>query len=78
MDRGAWQAIYSPWGFNELDTSEQLTLLLFFKKRSINQEVAFAGQHTLSPLRMVRRHLLLPALSAAASLPSFLFATVRK
>ena len=25
MDRGAWQAIYSPWGHKELVTTEQLT-----------------------------------------------------
>ena len=24
MDRGAWQAIYSPWGHTELDTTERL------------------------------------------------------
>ena len=26
MDRGAWWAIYSPWGHKESDTTEQLTL----------------------------------------------------
>ena len=25
MDRGAWQATYSPWGRKESDTTEQLT-----------------------------------------------------
>ena len=25
MDRGAWWAMYSPWGLKELDTTEQLT-----------------------------------------------------
>ena len=25
MDRGAWRAIYSPWGRKESDTTEQLT-----------------------------------------------------
>ena len=29
MDRGAWQATYSPWGRKESDTTERLTLLLF-------------------------------------------------
>ena len=29
MDRGTWQA-YSPGGHKELDTTEQLTFLLFF------------------------------------------------
>ena len=24
MDRGAWQAIYSPWGGKELNTTKQL------------------------------------------------------
>ena len=24
MDRGAWQATYSPWGHKELDTTEQI------------------------------------------------------
>ena len=28
MDRGAWQAIYSPWGCKELDMTEQLSLTL--------------------------------------------------
>ena len=28
MDRGAWQAIYSPWGWKELDMIEQLSLTL--------------------------------------------------
>ena len=28
MDRGAWQATYSPWGCKELDTTELLSLLL--------------------------------------------------
>ena len=28
MDRGAWWAIYSPWGRKESDTTEQLTLSL--------------------------------------------------
>ena len=28
MERGAWRATYSPWGHKELDTAEQLTLLL--------------------------------------------------
>ena len=28
MDRGAWGAIYSPWGHKELDMTEQLTLTL--------------------------------------------------
>ena len=26
MDRGAWQAIYSPWGHKESDMSEQLSI----------------------------------------------------
>ena len=26
MDRGAWQAIYSTWGYKELDTTKQLSL----------------------------------------------------
>ena len=25
MDRGAWQATYSPWGRKELDTTERLS-----------------------------------------------------
>ena len=25
MNRGAWQAAYSPWGHEELDTSEQFS-----------------------------------------------------
>ena len=25
MDRGAWQATYSPWGHSKLDTTERLT-----------------------------------------------------
>jgi len=29
MDREAWQAIYSPWGCKESDTTEQPTVLLF-------------------------------------------------
>ena len=28
VDRGAWQAAYTQWGHKELDTTEQLTLLL--------------------------------------------------
>ena len=28
MDRGAWQATYSPWGCKELDTTEQLSTQL--------------------------------------------------
>ena len=28
MDRGAWQATYSPWGHKESDMIEQLTLSL--------------------------------------------------
>ena len=28
MDGGAWQATHSPWGCKELDTTEQLTLLM--------------------------------------------------
>ena len=28
MDRGAWWAIYSPWGLKEPDTTERLTLSL--------------------------------------------------
>ena len=31
MDRGAWQAIYSPWGCKELDRTQQLTVPLFTK-----------------------------------------------
>ena len=27
MDRGAWQAAYSPWRHKELDTTEQLSTL---------------------------------------------------
>ena len=27
MDRGAWQAAYSPWGLKESDTTEQLHLI---------------------------------------------------
>ena len=26
MDKGAWQATYSPWGHREMDMTEQLTL----------------------------------------------------
>ena len=25
LDRGAWRAVYSPWGRKELDTTERLT-----------------------------------------------------
>ena len=28
MSRGAWQAMYSPWGHKESDTIERLTLFL--------------------------------------------------
>ena len=28
MDRGAWQATYSPWGHKEQDTTEQLSLFI--------------------------------------------------
>ena len=28
MDRGAWQATYSPWGHKELDMIEQLSLVM--------------------------------------------------
>ena len=28
MDKGAWQATYSPWGHKESDTTKQLTLPL--------------------------------------------------
>ena len=28
MSRGAWQAMYSPWGHQESDTIERLTLIL--------------------------------------------------
>ena len=41
MDREAWQAIYSPWGCKQSETTEQPTLLLFhfyellYKRRMI-------------------------------------------
>ena len=32
MDRGAWQATYSPWSHKESDTTEQLTFSLLAEK----------------------------------------------
>ena len=31
MDRGAWQAPYSPWGHKESDAAERLSLSLSFR-----------------------------------------------
>ena len=35
MDRGAWWAIYSPWGHKELDMTEQLSFHFLFTKEDI-------------------------------------------
>ena len=34
MDRGAWQATYSPWGRKESDTPEQPTVLTLSRNQS--------------------------------------------
>ena len=36
MDRGAWWAIYSPWGLKELDTTERLTHTHLFHSHSFS------------------------------------------
>ena len=36
MDRGAWQATYSPGGRKESDTTEQLILSFHFRSRDNN------------------------------------------
>ena len=43
MDRGVWQAIYSPWGCKESDTAEQLSMVYFF----LNAGEMIHEQHAL-------------------------------
>ena len=43
MDREAGQAIYSPWGWKELDTTEQLTLSLSFPLKALGLAALFGS-----------------------------------
>ena len=53
MDRGAWPG-YSPWGHKESDTTEQLTLPLFFSALTV---AGFRGTRLPAKQRSCRRGL---------------------
>ena len=76
MDRGAWWAIYSPWGHKELDMTEWPTLSLFMTHFKL---ILVKGIYTVSSRLIFFQHHLLKTLSflhCIVCFPSFFWSNI--